>query len=102
MALNIEMNDVYGPSSDIVAREIDGEVLIIPLISGMGDIEDELYSLNETGKVIWKLLDGERSVQQIIDQLIAGHDGDPALIKEDVFGLLQEFGKRKFLVKKTG
>ena len=102
MKLHITMNDVYGPSSDIVAREIDGEVLIIPLISGMGDIEDELYSLNETGKVIWKLLDGERSVRQIIDQLIAGHDGDPAVIKEDVLGLLQEFGKRKFLVKKTG
>ena len=101
MELKISPDDVYEPSPDIVAREIDGEILIIPLVSGIGDIEDELYSLNETGKAIWRLLDGENTIMRIVDQLARDYAGDKAEIKKDVFGLLHEFKKRKFLVKKA-
>ena len=37
------------PSEDVVAREIEGEFIIVPLAAGIGDMEDELYSLNESG-----------------------------------------------------
>ena len=46
---------IYVPSEDVVAREIEGEMIIVPIASGIGDMEDELYTLNETGKAIWKL-----------------------------------------------
>ena len=32
--------------------------VIVPLTAGVGDLEDELYSLNESGKDVWRLLDG--------------------------------------------
>ena len=45
---------MYVPSEDIVAREIEGELIIVPLAAGIGDMEDELFSLNETGREIWE------------------------------------------------
>jgi len=46
----IRMEAAYIPSEDVVAREIEGELIIVPLAAGIGDLEDELYTLNETGK----------------------------------------------------
>ena len=34
-------------SSDVVARMIEGQVVIVPLVSGIGDAEDELYTLHD-------------------------------------------------------
>ena len=53
------MDAVYAPSEDVVAREIEGELIIVPLVAGIGDMEDELYTLNETGRAIWDRLDGK-------------------------------------------
>ena len=52
--------DVCRPSGDVVAREIEGESIIVPLVAGSGDMEDELFTLNDTGKAIWDQFDGRR------------------------------------------
>jgi hypothetical protein len=36
--------------------------------SGVGDL-DSIYTLNEVGTSIWKLIDGTRSVEQIVEQI---------------------------------
>lgn len=33
------LSKIYKPSEDIVAREIQGELIIIPITSGVGDLE---------------------------------------------------------------
>jgi len=67
--MSISAEDVYGPSDDVVAREIEGEIIIVPLVAGIGDIEDELFTLNETGKAIWDKLDGQRSLADVVAEL---------------------------------
>jgi hypothetical protein len=56
--MTIRMHAVYVPSDDVVAREIKRELIIVPLVSGIGDVEDELYTLNEASKAFWDWLDG--------------------------------------------
>jgi hypothetical protein len=58
---NISLDNAYAVSEDVVAREIEGEIIIVPLVAGIGDMEYELYTLNETGKAVWARLDAERS-----------------------------------------
>ena len=48
-----------------MAREIEGDMVIVPLVAGIGDADDELYTLNETGKAIWKRLDGRRTIGDV-------------------------------------
>lgn len=88
--MSVALNAVIVPSEDIVAREIKGELIIIPLVAGIGDLEDELFTLNDTAKAIWKQLDGKHTLAEITANLANTYGGDPALIKKDVLGLVTE------------
>lgn len=98
--MNVEVEKVYVPSDDLVVREIEGEIIIVPLVAGMGDMDDELFSLNETGRMIWENLNGKTSVEQLIQDLSQSYDAKPETIREDVTGLLNEFLKRGMIVEK--
>jgi len=65
----------------------------VPLTAGIGDLEDELYSLNETGKDVWRLLDG-RTVDEVVEALTAEYDASREEIDRDVCGLLEELLRR--------
>jgi hypothetical protein len=95
----IRMDGVYIPSDDVVAREIEGEVIIVPLVAGIGDMEDELYTFNETGKAIWSRLDGKQSLRAVVTALAEAYDAPPAEIERDVRGLVEELVRRRMLVE---
>jgi hypothetical protein len=46
MATGVTLDTVCVPSMDVVAREIEGDMVIVPLVAGIGDADDELYTLN--------------------------------------------------------
>ena len=96
MQNRINAESVFAPSENIVAREIDGEIIIVPLVSGIGDIEDELYSLNETGIAVWKRVDGKRSLKEIMDDLADEYE---KVDIEDITGFLEELLKRGILTE---
>ena len=50
MKIQVNLDSAYVPSDDIKEKKIQDELIIVPLVSGIGDMEDELYALNETGK----------------------------------------------------
>ncbi len=97
MAFDVSLEKIYVPSDDIVAREIEGEVIIVPLVAGIGDTDDELYTLNETGQAIWKLLDGTRTLRKVTEDLSDEFEGEE--IVQDVLGFIGELVKRRIVVE---
>ena len=95
----IRMDAIFIPSEDVVAREIEGELIIVPLVAGIGDMEDELFTLNDTGKAVWKRLDGQKNLGDIIADLAQIYEAEPDEIKNDVIGLVEELVKRRMLVE---
>ena len=71
MSESISFDAVYTPSEDIVARDIEGELIIVPLTAGFGDMEDTLFTLNPTGRAIWDRLDGRRTLRETAAELAA-------------------------------
>ena len=98
MELTITLDNICAPSEDVVAREIEGELIIVPLAAGIGDMEDELYTLNETGKAIWTHLDGVRTLRQLVAELAVEYDAPVADIERDVTGVVTELARRKMLI----
>jgi len=96
--MTMNRDSVYAVSDDVVAREIEGEIIIVPLVAGIGDLEDELFTLNETGKAIWERLDGRRSLNDVIAELAAEYQAPPGEIEIDVLGLVEELSRRRMLV----
>lgn len=99
MEFKFDPASVFQVSGDVVAREIEGELLIVPLTAGIGDAEDELYTLNETGKAVWSRLDGQTRLCDIVRQLAAEFDAEEAVIVDDVTGLLEELLRRRIVVR---
>ncbi len=85
-------------SPDVVARLIEGDLIIVPLTAGIGDLDDELYTLNETGKAVWDLLDGKRTLAQVVSMLAGEYAASEEVLRSDVLGLVDELLKRKILV----
>jgi hypothetical protein len=99
MNKKINLNAVYLPSENVVAREIEGELILVPITSGVGDMEDELYTLNDTGKIIWIRLGERKPLSSLVTFLSETYDAPLADIEEDVKGLLFELLKRNMVVK---
>jgi hypothetical protein len=95
--MTVSMDTIYVPTDEIVAREIEGELIIVPLSAGIGDMEDELYALNETGREIWRRLDGTRSLAAIAAELSEEYAAPAAEIEQDIRGLVGELLKRRML-----
>ena len=98
MKTKVDRSGIYIPSDDVVVREIEGELIIVPLVSGIGNIEDELFTLNETGRAIWERLDGKKSLKSLAKELSAEYEAPEGEIERDLIGLVQELLKRRMLV----
>src|SRR5512133_3879235 len=97
--ITMSMDAVYAPSEDVVAREIEGELIIVPLVAGIGDMEDELFTLNETGRAIWSRLDGRATLDGVVTALAEDYDAEPGELERDVIGLVEELVRRRMLVE---
>jgi hypothetical protein len=89
----IDPDKIYITSEDVVARQIVGEFLLVPIASGIGDMEDALYTLNETGRLIWQKLDAHKSVNALVDELAEEYDAPCETLSKDVCGILAELVK---------
>lgn len=98
----IDINKIYAPSENVVAREIQGEFVIIPITSGIGDLEDEIFSLNDTARTIWSKLDGKKSLKDVKSELSLEFDSNEKEIEKDLLGLVEELLKRRMLVEVRG
>ena len=94
------LKSVCLPSEDVVAREIEGDMIIVPLVAGIGDSDDELYTLNETGKAIWQKLDGQKTLGQLAGELAEEYSSPLGEIEKDVVGFASEMLRRGMLTLK--
>lgn len=99
MKKKVNLDSVCVPSEDVVSRDIQGEFIIIPIASGVGDMEDAIFALNETGKLVWEKMDGRRSLKDVAQCLASKFEAPKSEIEKDVLGLSQELIKRKMLVE---
>ena len=95
------LDTVYAKSRDLVEREIEGEIIIVPLTSGIGDLEDELFSLNEVGRDVWARMDGKKPVSEILAEVEGIYEVGRKKLTTDVLGFLAELEKRKLIVEEA-
>lgn len=96
--MSISLADVCIQSEDVVSRIIEDELIIVPLVSGIGESDDDLYTLNETGRAIWSRIDGKKSLGLIAEELLDEFDADAETVHQDLLGLVEELVKRKLVI----
>jgi hypothetical protein len=101
VASHLDLNSICMPSLGVVAREIEGEIVIVPIAAGIGEAEDELYTLNETGQAIWQKLDGRRTLKEVAASLTSEFTSPLSELETDVLGFVSELTQRGILVIKA-
>jgi len=94
MTAEVPLDSMLAPSNEVVAREIEGEIVIVPLVAGIGDADDELCAFHETGRAIWQQLDGEWMLGQVVANLAQESDAPQADIEADVLDFAAKMARR--------
>jgi hypothetical protein len=63
----------YRKDTNLVTREIAGETIIVPIKNKVGDL-NSIYTLNEIGSMIWQLIDDQKSVNQIVEEVCMAYE----------------------------
>ncbi len=95
----IGLDSVFVPSEDVVSRDIEGELMLVPLTAGFGDVEGLLYSVEGTAKAIWESLDGKKDLRGVVAELARSYSAASGEIERDVLGLVQELVRRRMVVE---
>jgi len=82
----VGLSTVCLPSQDVVSRKIEDTIVIVPLAAGIGDADDELYTLNETAQAIWERLDGVRTLGDVVVALALEFDARREELEAHVVG----------------
>ena len=80
---------VVVPAQDIVARDIAGEHLLVPVRSGIAEI-DCLYTADEVGSFLYARLDGRRDAATLARLVSEAYVVDEQRALEDVLSFLGE------------
>lgn len=79
----MELTDSFSPSPDVVAREVDGELVLLHLGSGT------YYGINSVGCRIWELLsESDRSIASLCDVISAECAAPRDVVEEDILVLV--------------
>ncbi len=97
MEAEIKQTDVFRISDNVVSREIEDEIIIVPLLRGIGDSDDELFSLNETGRAIWEKLDGSLNVGEVTSRLKSEFHSKDEELEKDIIGFLGAVAEKKMV-----
>lgn len=82
-------NVVYKKNKDVVTRDIDGELFLLPLIRTREEI-NALFTLSGVGPQIWEMIDGKRSLKNIKDKLADEYDIPAETIEKDLEAFIKD------------
>ena len=59
----------FAHSDQVASRKIADEILLVPIRSSAQE-KLGVYTLNGTGVAIWELIDGQRSLFEVVDEVV--------------------------------
>ena len=83
------LSAVLQKNPSFVSRKIVDEVILVPISHKVGEV-DCLYALNEVGARIWDLIDGDRSLQELRDAIVAEFEVSETEAQEDLAVLIEQ------------
>ena len=99
---SITLSDIFIPSDKVIARDIEGEIIIVPIEDGVADFNDALYSLNETGREIWEQLSRENTLEMICRKLSDEYQTSMETLRDDVLELAGKLFEMNIIKKIDG
>ena len=79
----------YEKDPTVVYREIAGEAILVPIRRNVADMES-VYTLDSVGADIWNLIDGDRTLPDILDTLLGEYDVEADVLSRDLDEFIEQ------------
>jgi methyltransferase-like protein len=70
---SVDLEQLYRRNANFVYRKIENETILVPIKNNVGDMSC-IYKLNEVGAFIWEHLDGEKTLNDILNMVAEEFD----------------------------
>ncbi|MEZ5312290.1 MAG: PqqD family protein [Thermoanaerobaculia bacterium] len=90
---SIQLSSRYGVRPGVMIRELDGEAILLDVASS------HYFRLNDSGRQILDLVDGERELEAILETLTGRYDSPRDELASDLVGLVAELEREGLLVR---
>jgi len=77
----------YVQKKEVVARQIEGETIIVPIRKGVGDM-NSVYTLNSVGTSLWHYMAESHSVPEMVERICSEFEVTPGQALGDVEGFI--------------
>ncbi len=93
----MQENLVLHKNPDIVTREIDNEMILLPIYKTSEEINC-IYTLNKPASRVWGLIDGKRSIAAIKKFILKEFDTTSKEADQQMNRLIKDFKKIKAVI----
>lgn len=83
------LDERFRQDPTIVSRDIAGEMVLVPIRQKAGDLES-VYTLNTTASFVWERLNGERTLEEIKEELLERFEVDEDEAERDMVELVAQ------------
>jgi hypothetical protein len=90
----------YTQNKEVVARQIEGETVIVPIRRGVGDM-NSVYTLNPVGTVLWHFMAKSRSVPEMVQRICSEFEVTPGQALGDVEVFVSSLLEEKLIQGRT-
>ena len=80
---------IFVRTRSVVSRVVAGETLIVPIRGKVGDLAS-IYSFNEVGSLIWRMLETPKQLSELVTAVEKTYDVRMERAEQDVAGFLKE------------
>jgi len=81
---------------EVVARQIQGEVVIVPIRRGVGDL-NSLYTLNPVGAVLWEFMNEGHTLGEMVQRICDEFEVTAAQAQRDIESFLDSLLEEKLV-----
>jgi len=87
----LSLQSIPAVAAGVVSRDAGGDAVIVHARSGKVNV------VNYVGAFIWNQIDGKKSVQEIIEEVVRTFDVSPEQAHDDTVAFLQSLAERHLI-----
>lgn len=84
-------------NQEVVSRKIEGELIIVPIRSGVGDL-NSLYTLNPVGSALWDFMAEKHTVGEMVNRVCNEFEVTEAQAEQDIETFLDSLLEEKLVL----
>lgn len=82
------MNSYYNLKSKFVARDVGGELVVVPLTGNIAHM-NELFTFNASAKLLWEALQEDSTEETLVKALLDAYEVEELVARADVKKFLE-------------